>query len=177
MSKSSALAVKAIATLCFVLAPLASGTAAEQAQRVSYKTSAENAKYAQQLNVEAGDVPNHIVRVFDLRRIHPASTAPVVNGLKIVEEWVRGTTDIIDGNGSSAVYGVYVMENGDKFFARIAQVNQSKSGKITAVGSGPITGGTGKLAEIHGSVQYIVNFDVKSGFNEGQTDIEYAIGK
>src|SRR5215472_754320 len=88
---------------------------AQQAQHVSYKTSAENTKYAQQLNVDAGDVANHIVRVFDLHRTHPSG--PTINGLKLVEEFARGTTDVIDNNGTSTVYSTYVMENGDKFFA------------------------------------------------------------
>jgi hypothetical protein len=69
------------------------------------------------------------------------------------------------------------MENGDRFFARFSQVNKNSSGKIDASGVGPITGGTGKLADIHGTVQFAVTFDVKSGFNEGQTDIDYTIGK
>ena len=148
---------------------------AQQRQHVSYKTSSENAKYVQQLNVEVGDVPNHIVRVFDLHRTHPAG--PIINGSKLVEESVRGMTEITDGNGSSTVYGVYVLESGDKFFAKILQVNQNNAGKVAATGIGPITGGTGKLAEMHGVVHFTVNFDVKSGFNEGQTDIDYSIGK
>jgi hypothetical protein len=147
---------------------------AQQAQHVSYKTSAENTKYAQQLNVDAGDVANHIVRVFDLHRTHPSG--PTINGLKLVEEFARGTTDVIDNNGTSTVYGTYVMENGDKFFARMAQVNKNNDGRISATGVGPITGGTGKLANIHGFVQFVVSFDLKSGFNEGQTDIDYRIG-
>ncbi len=30
---------------------------------------------------------------------------------------------------------------------------------------------------VNGVVQFAVNFDVKSGFNEQQTDIDYTIGK
>jgi hypothetical protein len=153
----------------------ASSAVAQQRQHVSYRTSAENAKYVQMLNVEVGDVPNHIVRVFDLHRTHP--DGPVVNGSKLVEESVRGMTEVTEGGGSSTVYGIYVLENGDKFFAKILQVNQSNAGKVMATGIGPITGGTGKLADMHGVVHFVVNFDVKSGFNEGQTDIDYSIGK
>ncbi|HLH96896.1 MAG TPA: hypothetical protein VKW08_17430 [Xanthobacteraceae bacterium] len=146
-----------------------------QQQHVSYKTSSENAKYVQQLNVEVGDVPNHIVRAFDLHRTHP--DGPVINGSKLVEESVRGMTELSGGSGSSTVYGIYTLANGDKFFARILQVNQNADGKVTATGIGPITGGTGKLADMHGVVSFVVNFDVKSGFNEGKTDIDYILGK
>jgi hypothetical protein len=94
-----------------------------------------------------------------------------------VEESVRGMTEVTDGSGSSTVYGIYVLDNGDKFFAKILQVNQNNGGRVAATCIGPITGGTGKLADIHGIVHFTVTFDVKSGFNEGQTDIDYAIEK
>jgi hypothetical protein len=164
-----------LSQIAVLLSMMAVPAFAQQMQHVSYKTSAENAKYVQMLNVEVGDVPNHIVRAFDLHRTHP--DGPVINGLKLTEESVRGMTEVIDGGGSSTVYGIYVLENGDKFFAKILQVNQSNSGKVMATGIGPITGGTGKLSDIHGVVHFVVNFDVKSGFNEGQTDIDYTIGK
>jgi hypothetical protein len=69
------------------------------------------------------------------------------------------------------------MENGDKFFARSVNVVQTASGKFTTTGVGRITGGTGKFAAIQGTVRTNGAFDPKTGFNENQTDIEYAIGK
>jgi hypothetical protein len=42
--------------------------------------------------------------------------------------------------------------------------------------AGPITGGTGKLAGIHGTVRTFGTAEPKAGINENQTDIEYAIG-
>jgi hypothetical protein len=173
MSQRSILLCSTITALGFAFS--LSNSVAQQRQHVSYKTSAENAKYVQMLNVEVGDVPNHIVRVFDLHRTHP--DGPVINGSKLVEESVRGMTEVTDGGGSSTVYGIYVLANGDKFFAKMLQVNQNNAGKVMATGIGPITGGTGKLADMHGVVHFTVNFDVKSGFNEGQADIDYTIGK
>ena len=149
---------------------------AQQKQHVSYKTSAANSKYVQQLNVDAGDVPGHIVRVFDLTRDH-RDNSPVINGIKLVEETTRGLTDIIDGNGVATLYSVFIMENGDKFFARSVQVSTGESGTITAIATGPITGGTGKFEQIHGIVKFSVKFNVTSGFNEGEADIDYSIGK
>jgi hypothetical protein len=173
MNRRSILNIAAITMLG--LAFSLGSSAAQQKQHVSYKTSAENAKYLQQLNVDVGDAPNHVVRVFDLHRTHP--NGPLINGSKLVEEWVRGMTEITESGGSSTVYGVYVLDGGDKFFAKILQVNQNNGGRVSATGIGPITGGTGKLADMHGVVHFTVEFDVKSGFNEGQTDIDYSIGK
>jgi len=74
-------------------------------------------------------------------------------------------------------YAVYVLENGDRFFARGTNVVQSVEGKLTTTGVGHITGGTGQFAGIQGIVRDTGNFDLKIGFVGGQTDIEYTISK
>jgi hypothetical protein len=148
---------------------------AQEKQTVSYKTTAENSKYTQQLNLNAADIPNHVVRAFELHRI--PSNPPVINGLKLADDTSWGLTDIVDGNGSATVYTAYSMDNGDKFFARANLVIENAGGKLTATQVGRITGGTGKLIGIQGSIRVVTHFDIKSGFNEGQTDIDYSIGK
>jgi hypothetical protein len=165
-----------IAVLCLAVALPAGNAVAQQKQQVSFKSPAENTKYTQQLILDAGDVPNHIVRVFELHYTYP-NNAPVINGLKLVEAWARGITDYVDGNGPGTVYAVYVMENGDRFFTRTALLVQNIAGKLTATNVGNITGGTGKFAGAQGSVRISTNFDYKTGFNESQTDFEYTVGK
>jgi hypothetical protein len=160
-----------------VLLCLGSNALAQQKQQVSFKVPAENSKYTQQQNIDVRDVPNHIVRIYELHRTFPNTNAPVIIGLRIVEEWDTGTGDRIDSNGSDIGYSVFVMENGDKFFARYGGHVQTNSGKSTDTLSGPITGGTGKLLGIQGTVRTVVNFDPAAGFNESQVNIEYSIGK
>jgi hypothetical protein len=165
--------------MCAVAALFIGGQAvAQQKQHVSYKNSAENSKFIVSQNVDIGDIPNHIVRIFEIRRTFP-NNAPVINGLKIVEEWDRGVAELIDGNGSAVPnYTIYVMENGDKFFTRIASLLQTTpDGKFTVTTVGYITGGTGKLAGIQGTTRGSGNIDLKTNFNESQIDIEYSIGK
>jgi hypothetical protein len=163
------------ALLCLAVALPGSNVLAQEKQQVSFKMSGENVKFTQQLNIELKDTPNHIVRVYEGHATFPTN-APVINGLKIVEEWDGGTGDRLDGNGQDTGYSVFVMENGDKFFARYIGQVQNNSGKFTDTLFGPITGGTGKLLGIHGTVRGVVNFTF-SGFNERQTVIEYSIGK
>jgi hypothetical protein len=153
--------------------------AAQEKQRVSFKTGAENAKYTQQLFIDAGDVPGHQVRVFELHWTVPSNPPVIINGGKLTEAWGRGTTDYTDGNGPGAMYLVYVLENGDKFFARFNIIAQrsSESGKSNGTNVGAITGGTGKFSGIRGVVRQSVIFDPKAGFNEAQWDIEYSIEK
>jgi len=154
--------------------------AAQQTQRVSFKTPAANTKYTQQHFVDVGDVPGHQVRVFEIHRTFP-NDPPVINGVKPKEQWTRGTSDYIDTNGTANNHVIYVMENGDKFFVRLSvlaqnNLNPDGSKKSTTSSTGPITGGTGKFTTIKGIVRSTNVFDPKAGFNDGQTEIEYSVG-
>jgi len=164
------------ALLCFGIG-LPSGRAeAQQKQQISFKTPSEDSKYTQQLNIEVGDLPKHIVRIFEIHRVY-AANGPLINGLKLVEEWGRGAADYIDGNGNAYVYDEYVMENGDRFFAKSVFVTQRTSDSINATQVGHITNGIGKFAGIRGIIRVSVNFDPKTGFNEIETNIEYTTSK
>jgi hypothetical protein len=142
------------ALLGLLIAAPCSIASAQQKQQVSFKALAENSKITQQQNIEIGDVPHHIIRIFEVRRTYP-NNSPVINGLSIIEEWDRGTADNIDGNGPVTVqYTVYVTGNGDRFFVRLAEVVETTAaGEVTATYVGQITGGTGKLAAIQGIVR------------------------
>ena len=115
MNRRTTLTLTTIALLSLAVALPAGNVVAQQKQQVSFKAPAENSKYTQQLIVHVGDVPNHIVRAFEIHFTYP-NNAPVINGLKLVETWGRGISDYMDGNGSLTVYTVIVMENGDRFF-------------------------------------------------------------
>ena len=177
MNRRNTIALTTIALLCLVLALPTSNAVAQQKQQVSFKVSAENSKYALQQNVDVADVPNHIARLYDVHRTFP-NNPPVIGGLKVVEASDQGIADYIDGNGGSTFYSVYVMENGDKFFARSSlTVQRASGGKLTGLSAGHITGGTGKFAAMQGIIRGSVNFDPKTGFNESQVEIEYSLGK
>src|SRR5262249_17819059 len=146
-----------------------------------FKTPAANSKYTVQHVLDVGDVPGHQVRLFELRRSLPAD-APMINGVKLKETIGRGLSDYINTNGSNTNYTEYLMENGDKFFVRQTTVSQSTVGpdgkrKNVATGSGVITGGTGKFATIKGVVRTTNVFDAQAGINDGETEVEYSIGK
>jgi hypothetical protein len=106
---------------------ISSQAVAQQKQQVSFNIPAENKVHAKYLR----DVPNHIVQVYEGHATFPSNDAPVINGLKIVEEWDSGTGDRIDGNGPDTGYGVFIMENRDKCFARYIGQVQNNSGKFT----------------------------------------------
>jgi hypothetical protein len=176
MNRPTTLTLTTIAFLSFAVALPAGHAVAQEKQHVSFKNPAENSKYTQQVNLNVPDVPNHIMRAYEIQRTYP-NNAPVINGLKLVESSEQGVGDRIDGSGDGASYVTYVMENGDKFFVRQSLVIQNVSGKTAATVVGHITGGTGKFTEMRGMLRAAANFDIKTGFNEAQTDIEYWFAK
>jgi hypothetical protein len=150
---------------------------AQEKQHLAFNTPAENSKYTEKTeNLEIGDVPDHILRVFEIRRTYP-NGAPIVNGIKLKESWVRGTGDRTEGIGPITQYVEFVMENGDKIFARMDGIVESSSGKGTATIAGRITNGTGKFAAIQGTIREMAKFDIKIGSNENRTEIDYSVGK
>src|SRR5262245_19274674 len=164
--------------LCLAISVPAGDAFAQQTQRVSYKVSAENSKYTQQQFLDVGDVAGHQVRTFEIYRTFPTN-APVINGMKMKEQWTRGISDYVDNNGTATTYSVYVLENGDKFFTRGSVLaHRAGPGKLSNLSVGYITGGTGKVAGIQGIVRASGSAEPKAGVNESTlVEIEYSIGK
>jgi hypothetical protein len=150
---------------------------AQQRQHLVFSTSAENSKYTEKTeNLELGDVPDHILRVFEIRRNYPDG-GPVVSGIKIQESWVRGSGDRTAGIGPITQYVEFIMENGDKIFARMDGIVESSAGKGSATIAGRITNGTGKFATIQGTILEMAKFDIKIGSNENRTEMDYSTGQ
>lgn len=170
-------AINRAATLTAAMAMLSLPTTdilGQESQRVFFPTSAENTKYTQQHLIEVGDVPGHHVRLFEISRTFP-NDPPIIGGLALKEEWNRGVSDYTDSSGPASFYGVYVLENGDKFFAYSTAVSRKAGAGLSAVTVGRITGGTGKFANMRGTIYTVRTADPAAGINEGQTEIEYVL--
>ena len=177
MNRRTVIILTTVALSCLAVALAAGDAAAQQKQHVSFKVPAENAKYQQVHYIDIGDVPGHQVRVFEIYRAFP-SNAPLINGVKLKEMWNRGLSDYTDGSGPNNGYTVFVLESGDKFFARTTTLAQSTgAGKLTTAGAGPITGGSGKLAGIQGIIRTSGTAEPKAGIVETQYEIEYWLEK
>jgi hypothetical protein len=159
------------------VALLAGNAVAEQKGHVSYNVSAKDTTYTRELNINVDDAPNHIVRVFEFRRVFP-SNAPVINGIEVAEEWTRGIHDRTEGSGTTKLYSTLVMKNGDKIFSEATSVvvPNSTSGRTDATFGGRIIRGTGKFATIRGLMRGTNSFDLK-GYNEGSTDLDYSVSE
>jgi hypothetical protein len=159
-------AINRAATLTAAMAMLslpATNVLAQESQRVFFSTSAENTKYTQQHLIEVGDVPGHHVRLFEISRTFP-NDPPIIGGLALKEEWNRGVSDYTDSSGPASFYGVYV-----------TAVSRKAGAGLSAVTVGRITGGTGKFANMRGTIYTVRTADPAAGINEGQTEIEYVL--
>ena len=100
MKRSTTLALVTFALLGFAVAIPPGNAFAQQKEQVSFKATPENSKITQGMNIDVGDAPNHIIRIFEVHRAYP-SNAAVIAGLKLVEEWNRGLTEFAAaGHGS-----------------------------------------------------------------------------
>jgi hypothetical protein len=63
MNSHTMIGLASVAGLCLVMSLPAGTAVAQQKQQVSFKAPAETSKYTQQLNLDVGDVANHIVRI------------------------------------------------------------------------------------------------------------------
>lgn len=177
MQRTTTLTLLTAALLCLAVAMPAGEALAQQKQKVSYTVTAANSKYTQRHVIEVGDQSGHQLGIYEIQRTFPAN-APVINGVKLKEQLTRGTSDFVSGNGASTNYGVYVLENGDKFFAVSTTLGQADAGgKRSTVTVGHITGGTGKLAGMQGMIRAKGASDGKAGMNETQAEIEYWLAK
>jgi len=171
MMRITKLALMTITLICSAVAFSTNRVLAQQ--HLVFKVGTENTRYTQQHTIDVGDVPGHQVRLFEVHRTYP-SNAPAINGIKIVESWSRGITDYTNNNGEGIIYGVYVLENGDKFFTRGSLVAQQSPEALTLTGTtvGPITSGTGKLARINGMARTLTSANPQTGINETRIDID-----
>ena len=165
----------AAAIACFTLPAIA-----QEKTRLSFNIPPALTKYVAQHTIAVGDAPNHEVRIFSIQRALGAD-APSIGGIKAKEVNSVGMSDYVDLNGPGSSYQTIVMANGDKIFARVNIVSHnlswadaSKKGGENRV-AGPITGGTGKFANIRGTLRNASHFDPKSGSNDSRFDIEYWI--
>jgi len=160
----------------------ATGIAQEQKTRISFVVPASVTKYDVQHTIPVGDVPGHEVRIFQITRVL-GSDAPMIAGLRVKEIRSVGYSDYTNLNGPAASHNIWTMENGDKFFVRTDVVSHNaswsdakKKGAENKT-SGPISGGTGKLAGLRGTTRNASQFDPKTGSNESRFDIEYWMTK
>ena len=151
---------------------IAVSASAQEKQRASFVLPAGTSKYTQQHVIDVGDVPEHKLRVYELQRTFPEN-GPVLEGSRLTELWIRGTSDFVDTNGPATAYSAYVFEGGDRFFVRSDLVATTEAGKSTTLAAGRITGGTGKFRNMRGIIRVASSPDPRSGLMRSSFDLDY----
>jgi hypothetical protein len=83
--------------------------------------------------------------------------APVFDGVKVKESWLRAMSNYTNLSGDANGHSVYVMDNRDKVFARwegLTQTTINPDGSKASENWGvtTLTGGTGKFNGIRGTL-------------------------
>jgi hypothetical protein len=148
---------------------------AQERHKFTTHAAAAQSKYVQQHVIDVGDVPGHYVRIYEIQR---TGSEVEFSGVKSKESWSRGYSDYTNSTGSTAGYGVWILEDGSKVFSRYSGISQTVVGadggkKGTYHGVTQITGGTGKFANIRGFVRDVTKFDIQAGYNELSGEGEY----
>ena len=171
---SAYLSLPLVITVCLVGSGLGW---AQDKHKIHFVNLPKNTTFRKQFRLEAGDVPGHYVRIYEIHRRYPHDP-PKFNGVSVTEQWDRGYSDYTDTNGRAWWYITYFLENGDKIYARTDGTTQtshsdSHTSISTFVGVITITGGTGEFKGIRGLLQSKIRFSPATGFNMGEHTGEY----
>lgn len=109
--------------------------------------------YLEERAIDVGDVPGHQVRIYQLKYQYPKKDL-IFLGIAVKESVTSGISDYTNWSGQFTTYSVYLLEDGNKIFARGAGNNQSGADgerKFSFVEN--FVGGTGKFRGIRGQVR------------------------
>jgi hypothetical protein len=139
------------------IVPLLAAPAAAQ-EHCKWSSGGESGtvtSYPQQLNLDVGDTPGHIVGVYELHSVAGPNAKPNCEGLKDKETWTHAYRDYRNRNGHAWGYSVTTLENGDKIYSEISGTTETTtaddgSTKTTYEGVANWTGGTGRYQTVRG---------------------------
>jgi hypothetical protein len=138
--------------------------------------------YKQQHEIDVGDYAGHKVRVAEVYTDYSVlgDAAPALAEVRVKSGTTTWLSDYIAGNGSASGYTVFVMENGDKVFAKTSLTLHAKPNSEGKPSSQflqvyVLTGGTGKFKGIQGLLRSSAVTDFKTGVSGAVTEGEYSV--
>ena len=117
-SASVVLALFGVIVLC------AGSNAWAQKKYTISEAPSSNSKYLQEHILDAGDVPGHQVRIYEIRFDYPKKDLAFA-GVPVTYSMTHGMSDYTNWSGSFITYGVYTLEDGNKVFSRSTGATQS----------------------------------------------------
>ncbi len=151
---------------------------AQEGCKIIWKVPTANTTYiTQQQALEVGDITDHRLRIFELKRVFPKDK-PNCEGLRRSEQWFRGVSDYIGGNGSFSGYTVIMLDNGNKIFGRVSGTSETttntnglKTFLVTTVTT--YIGGTGRYQGVIGTQRDSIVLDLQKSISQAHSDAEY----
>lgn len=119
-------------------------------QKFPIKETDTEGGYVQEHAIDVGDNPGHQVRVYQLKYQYPKKDL-VFLGVPVKESTTAGISDYTNWSGSFITYSVYMLEDGNKVFARgsgSTQTGPDGARKFSFVDN--FVGGTGPYKGIRG---------------------------
>lgn len=149
----------------------------------SSSTAPQSSRYVKEYSIDLDDVPGHKIRIVEIQRSYTKDN-PEIMGVKVVESWLRGSTDYIGGIGPAVGYDTWVLEDGNRIFLEWSSLSsseptQSGSRRGTSHATSRFVGGTDKFAGIQGTLMSTVEFDTdkEKGYSRPTMRGEYWIKK
>jgi|SRR5581483_6580216 len=166
-------------SLIFAAMLLAASHALAATERVplSYNPVASEIATIRRYQIEVGDVPRHVLRLYEIRRVF-THRPPVFDGVAATEMRERGTADVIDESGTQAAYVIYLLADGNQVYGRYGGTVQSSrwpdgSWHHDIRGRIDLTGGTARFAAVRGSVDVRYVLDPGAESSQGESAGEY----
>jgi hypothetical protein len=161
--------------LAIALGP--AGAAESSRLPLAYDAAAAQTAVVKRHEIEAGDVPRHVLRLLDIRRIF-RRRPPVFDGVAATEMRERGTADLVDESGSESAYVIYLLADGNRVFGRYTGTVRSTrwpdgSWHHETDGRIELTGGTGRFAALRGQVRVRYALDPGADSSQGESAGEY----
>lgn len=170
--------MKALIMLAAIaLAGLAAEAPAQDKRKFFFKAPPASSRYTQQHIIEVGDAPGHQLRIAEIQAKYPTE-APQFDGVRATAAVTWLSSDYVDGSGRGQGYQVYMMETGERIFARVEILTRTHAGVDGTRRSRfdtliTLTGGTGNFRQIRGTLRATGATDFKLGTSGVQTEGEY----
>jgi hypothetical protein len=137
-------------------------------------------RYVQQHIIDVDDVPGHQIRILEIQRTYSHDMEPVVDGERVVEAWVRSSSNYTGGIGPVSGYTTWITDKGNRIFIEAigtseSQMTETGSRRGTYHGTARLVGGTARFAKIRGVLVEVSKFDTdpKTGYNTLDSHGEY----
>ena len=144
---------------------------------LSYDAAAAEAATTRRYQLEVGDKPRHVLRLYEIRRVF-TRRPPVFDGIATMEMHERGTADLVEESGKQSAYVTYLLVDGNQVYGSYTGAVRSSrwpdgSWHHEIRGMIELTGGTGRFAALRRKVEVTYYLDPGAESSQGESSGQY----